>query len=1082
MAYETVLPATYTSLSISMSERSTPSLPDPALDLSSSLTSYARAEVNPTQRRCTSLERRVGNLRSCTAFWFKSSQVLRVCVVCSLILVAHAHAQSLDPARRISQYGHTVWRAQDGIVVAGSPITQTADGYIWMASIARDHLIRFDGTQFVSWQPPKDAPLPAKITFLLGAHDGSLWIGTRGGLSRFKDGQLFPYTKQSDTFGVSTIIEDHTGKIWLTRYHVPKGEGAICEVRDRNMHCYGPSDGVAATYGVGLAEDAAGNLWLTAENLYRWKPGTQATQYFNSFDHPQLLDVAPDHSGNMWAAMNETGPQFGVRYFHGGTWGEYSTRGFRSSTLKVNSLFVDRAGAVWIGTDTDGLYRVWNGTVDHFSKSDGLSGHEVESFYQDHEGNLWVSTDGGVDLFRNTAVITYSMDEGLSSSDVPTVLLSSDGTVWAGKEEYAGDAKAEFADILLPGPNQRFSKGPSFPGKIGPMLQDRSGALWLGLERNQLVVYEHGRVEKVFTRDGHVLQENILTIFEDQSGTILALTRTKLLSIKDRRVLEAIELPKRLAAAGYLAANPIGGVWIVGQREGVTLYQNGILQNYPLPASSKPFGVSGIVADRTDPLLLATTVGLFRWNGKSWDTLNETNGLPCNILMGAIKDRHGSLWLPANCGLLKMEALELQKWRQNPEIQPSFTTFDALDGERPPGRGYSFEPTASLGPDGKVWFANGGAIQMIDPDHVYTDLLAPPVHVEQLIADNRPFQTAGQPRLPPNTHNLEIDYTALSFSVPQKVLFRYFLEGHDKSWQGPVRRRQAFYTDLAPGNYRFHVVACNNSGVWNDTGAESVFVVEPTFYQTLWFKALMAIAVVGVLWALYLLRLKQATANVRERLLAQMEERERIARELHDTLLQGFQGITLRVQGVAKNMPAQDPLRRMIDDVLDRADEVLREARNRVRSLRRRTADEDELPDRLTKCGQELSKDHAATFTLAIVGEPKVLESTVQDEAYRIAGEALTNAFHHASASKIETEVTYDASALRIRVRDDGVGIDKAVLSNGHPGHWGLTGMRERARAIRAELNIWSREAAGTEVELVVPASIAYPREEMKAH
>ena len=209
-------------------------------------------------------------------------------------------------------------------------------------------------------------------------------------------------------------------------------------------------------------------------------------------------------------------------------------------------------------------------------------------------------------------------------------------------------------------------------------------------------------------------------------------------------------------------------------------------------------------------------------------------------------------------------------------------------------------------------------------------------------------------------------------------------------------------------------------------------------------------------------------------------ERERIARELHDTLLQGFQGITLRMQGVAKNMPSQDPLRKMMDDVLDRADEVLREARQRVRNLRRRTSDENEIGDRLTKCGQELAKDHSAAFTLAIVGEPRILESAVQDEAYRIVAEALTNAFRHASASKIEAEVTYDSSALRIRVRDDGVGIDKAVRSNGHPGHWGLAGMRERAHAIRAELKLWSRESAGTEVELVIPAAIAYPRDQRK--
>jgi signal transduction histidine kinase/ligand-binding sensor domain-containing protein len=1049
----------------------------PRFTLGLGLNASVRTKACPREGEGASLTKRATAEQGPNFSGTKSWHRFCVCLVGFLLSLAHSHAQSLDPTRLISQYGHTAWRTQDGGMCSNTPITQTADGYIWMASMARDHLIRFDGTQFVSWEPPKDNPLPGKITFLLGTRDGSLWIGTRAGASRLRDGQLSTITKASDSFGISVMIEDHAGKIWLTRYHAPKGEGGLCEVGDHGLRCYGSSDGVPASYGLGLAEDASGYLWFAGENLYRWKPGTQATQYFNTLKHPQLLDVATDHSGNVWASMAEVDPQFGVRYFHDGIWGEYSIPGFHSSTLRSNTLFVDRAGTLWIGTNEDGVYRVSNGVVDHFSRTDGLSGHEIAFFYEDHEGNLWVSTDGGVDLFRNTPVITYSMDEGLSSDSIQSVMAASDGTVWVGEQENTGEAAAIFADILRPGPNQRFSKGPSFPGRIGSMFQDRSGALWFALEKQQLVVYEHGRVEKVLARDGLVLNEEILVVFEDQSQNILALTKTKLLRIKNRRVLETIELPKRLSSGGFLSANPDGGIWILPKREErVTLYKNGNMQNHPLPTSKKPFGINGVVADPEDPLLLATWDGLFRWNGKNWGALNGTNGLPCNVLRGAIKDRHGSLWLPADCGLFKIEAFELQKWRENSENRPAFTIFDALDGARAVNKGVNVEPTMSLGRDGKVWLATGGVVQMIDPDHLYKNFLPPPLHVDQLIADSRSYQPAGQPRLPPNPHNLEIDYTAPSFSVPQKVLFRYFLEGHDKSWQGPVTRRQAFYTDLPPGNYRFHVVACNNSGVWNETGAVATFVVEPTFYQTAWFKALLAIAVVGVLWALYMLRLRQVTANVQERLLAQMEERERIARELHDTLLQGFQGITLRVQGVAKNIPAQDPIRKMMDEVLDRADGVLREARQRVRNLRRRTTDENDLADRLTKHGEELSKDHTAAFALAIVGEPKVLESTVQDEAYRIVGEALTNAFRHASASKIETEVTYDSSALRIRVRDDGVGIDKAVLSNGHPDHWGLTGMRERAHAIRAELNIWSREAAGTEVELVVPASIAYPR------
>jgi len=998
------------------------------------------------------------------------------CLVSFLVFAAQVRAQSLDPSRRISQYGHTTWRTQDGVVSVFTPITQTADGYVWMAAPGLDSIVRFDGVRFVPWRP-STGPFPSKVNFLLGARDGSLWIGTRGGLGRLKDGVFSNYSRPSDKSGVNEMLEDHQGTIWFTRYRIPPGEGALCKMEDSGPHCYGPSDGLAAGFALGLTEDPEGYLWFAAESLYRWKPGTQPTRYFESTSHPQLASVVADRAGNIWATMDEAGKNLGVRYFHDGVWGEYSTPDFHSSTLKSEALFVDRGGSVWIGTDDDGLYRIVDGSVDHFSTNDGLTGRGVSGFYEDREGNLWVATDGGVDLFRNTPVTTYSMDEGLSSGAVPTVLAASDGTVWAGKADKSGGKMATFADVLLPGPRHRFSSGPSFPGRIAAMLQDRSGALWFGLESKHLIVYDDGKVDDVLAQDGRLVEDQVLALVHEKSGDILALTPDRILRINHRRVVEAIPLPRHLAESGYLSENPTGGTWVVGKDEGVMLYRDGALNDLALPISTKPVKINAVVADSLDPLLLATTDGLSRWNGDHWDTLNETTSLPCNHLLEAIKDKHGALWLEANCGLLKIEASDLEAWRQSSESRPSFTLFDPRDGVRPPGRSYSFEPTASLGPDGKVWFAAGGAIQSIDPDHLNRNLLPPPVRVEQLIADGKSFAPDATATLPPNTHNLEIDYTALSFSVPQKVFFRYFLEGYDKSWLGPVTRRQAFYTNLAPGTYRFHVTACNDSGVWNETGTLTTFVIEPTFYQTTLFRSLVAVACIGALWAVYLLRMRQATANVQRRLLAQIEERERIARELHDTLLQGFQGITLRVQGVAKRLPAQDPLRHMIDEVLDRADGLLREARQRVRKLRRRATDINDLPARLAKYGEELAKEHDAAFSLAIVGDPRVLEPTVEDEASRIMGEAMTNAFRHASASKIETEVTYDSSALRMRVRDDGVGIQRTVLASGFPGHFGLIGMRERSRALRSELNIWSREAAGTEVELVIPASIAYPRE-----
>ena len=333
-----------------MSQSGTTSVREARFELRSRLVGFVHAHVKPTRHNEAPRTKCFEQRRKRIASGIRFERLLCLCALSSFFFLMRVHA--VDPSLRISQYGHTVWRVQDGMVASYTPITQTADGYIWMASTNKESLLRFDGSQFVPWLPPKGNPLPGKISFLLGTRDGSLWIGTRGGLSRLKDGQLSRYTKASDKFGISVMIEDHAGKIWLTRYRSPKGEGGLCEVGERGLRCYGPSDGVVARYGVGLAEDASGSLWFATENLDRWRPGTQAVEYFNSVEHPQLVDVAVDHSGDVWATMSEVGPKFGVRYFHNGIWSEYVAAGFHSSTLRAETLFVDSAGAVWIGTPT----------------------------------------------------------------------------------------------------------------------------------------------------------------------------------------------------------------------------------------------------------------------------------------------------------------------------------------------------------------------------------------------------------------------------------------------------------------------------------------------------------------------------------------------------------------------------------------------------------------------------------------------------------------------------------------------------------------------------------------------------------
>jgi signal transduction histidine kinase len=357
----------------------------------------------------------------------------------------------------------------------------------------------------------------------------------------------------------------------------------------------------------------------------------------------------------------------------------------------------------------------------------------------------------------------------------------------------------------------------------------------------------------------------------------------------------------------------------------------------------------------------------------------------------------------------------------------------------------------------------------------------PPVTIMAINASGREYSPySNEIRLPVGTTQLRIGYTANSLSVPQRVRFRYRLEGLDPGWQDVGDRREAIYTNVAPGTYRFKVIAANNDGVWNETGASRSLIVLPAYYQTTWFYVLSSLVAAALLSLAFWLRIRQVTATVRARLEQRIVERERIARDLHDTLLQGLQGLILRFQAVSARIPPHERASEMMESALTRADEVLIESRDRVKNLRSSSEMQSDLSSLLSEAARQFAQEHPTEFSVSIEGAPRNLHPILKEEALMIGREALSNAFRHAAARRIELEIAFGSIELRLRVRDDGRGVDPDVLeSGGRTGHWGLRGMRERAREIRAHLDVWSRPGHGTEVQLRVPASIAYrPRSE----
>jgi signal transduction histidine kinase len=439
------------------------------------------------------------------------------------------------------------------------------------------------------------------------------------------------------------------------------------------------------------------------------------------------------------------------------------------------------------------------------------------------------------------------------------------------------------------------------------------------------------------------------------------------------------------------------------------------------------------------------------------------------------------------CGLVRLSLPELDAWAvtadKDPKRQIQATIFDASDGVRGHSATTGYSPSVAKSTDGKLWFLPWDGVSVIDPRQLPFNKLPPPVYIERITADSKTYDAAsdvkGQAPLPPLVRDLKIDYTALSLVAPEKVLFRYRLEGWNRDWQDAGDRRQAFYGNLSPGKYRFRVRACNNSGVWNEAGTSLDFAIAPAYYQTTWFRLSCVGAFLALLGALYQLRLRQVARQFNMRLEERVGERTRIARDFHDTLLQSFQGVLMKFHAVTYMLMDLPEAQKTLETVIEQARQALTEGRDAVQGLRSSTVVTNDLARAISALGEELAADQTGRncpeFRVQVEGTPRDLAPLVRDEVHRIAGEALRNAFRHAQAGRIEVEIRYDQRRLRLRVQDNGKGIDPKVLcGGGRAGHYGLPGMHERAKLVGGKLAVWSELGSGTEAELTIPASVAY--------
>ena len=990
-------------------------------------------------------------------------RVLHRASICALSwLVAASAANALDSRLLITQHGHTAWRFADGDLPAPVyPITQTADGYLWIGTQAG--VVRYDGARFVPLTALTRTPLPDPfVVSLVAARDGSLWIGTSKGLSHWTNQQLTNYPDQSH--GVAAMLEDRSGALWLAS-RLPDDEVTLCRVAGAALRCYGKADGIdlpgSGRYVGTLTQDRAGNFWVSmVDSVLRWKPGSRSVA-FRADAKARAADgsvmfLAADPSGPLWLGIDARGAGLGLQQIVDGVLKAPLIPQIAPGSLAVQALFVDRTNTLWIGTLDQGIYRLHGDRIDHFDYSDGLSGDSVYWFYEDREGNLWVSTSGGIDRFRDLRVATFSRREGLSVAETDTLLATRDGRIWIGS--------AEALDILDHGHVVSLKAGHGLPGhQVTSLMQDAAGQIWVGID-NTLNLYSGGRFVPVNGLDGKPLGF-VLALAEDGAGNIWVNLRDKLVRIRDGRARE--ELIPGLGIT-HLAASPTAGLWLQLPNGDLARYRLGRFErfSYNLKDNTR----RSIIATPDGAVLGATDAGVVGWKDGRQRTLTATSGLPCNSINALTVDNRGALWLYAQCGLIEVPPDQVREWWQSGGLQVHARLLDFFDGVRPGRAPFVGAVTA---PDGRVWLANGTVVQMLDPLELPGPHTPPPVHIELVVADRKGYAANAEVRLPPNPRDLEIDYTAASLAVPQRVRFRYKLEGHDLSWQEPGNRRQAFYNDLAPGTYTFRVIASDTDANWTTVGDKLELTVAAAWYQRLWFRVLCGILGVAVIALLYRLRARQIATALGARFDERLAERTRLARELHDSLLQTIQGSKLVADDALEESGDLAAMRHALQRLSTWLARATQEGRAALNALRTSTMLSNDLVDGLKSASEGCIIYGAMDVVFSVDGEATDMHPIVRDEIYNIGYEAIRNACMHSKGSRLEVALTY-ARDLSLVVSDDGKGMDAATAVQGKSGHFGIRGMRERAQRIGADLTISSAERSGTEIRLVVPGRVIF--------
>lgn len=968
--------------------------------------------------------------------------------LCSLLFSAAPRLDAVTQRNLPDGYTRRVWQTQDGLPEnTVQAFAQTPDHYLWIGTSGG--LVRFDGVRFLAFDRENAPEIHEKSIFCLTvSRDGSLWAGTDGGgLLRYKNGVFRAYSVADGlTNGfIRAVYEDRAGTLWAGT-----DDGLFQLSGERFTRADGNSS-IPALAVHAIREDHLGRLWVGGSRLVMIE-GSQCKEFLLE-GYPsatRVKSILEAGDGTIWV-----GTVSGLQRPQGSLkTGRFEKISEVSTT--VRALRQDRAGTLWIGSIGGGLVRFRDGHFTRFQTPDNPPGSTVLAVFEDSEQNIWVGMQTGLLRLSRAAMSTFPLPDA-PNADFSTVYADPDGSLWvAGTHLYRIHTRRDYSELIsAPEPGIR----------VRNVLRDRSGAFWIGTDGHG--AYRSKGSSKVhYTTHNGLTNDFVRAFLESRDGSVWIATDEGINRWRDG-TLSNYRMDDGLCyfSIRALLEDSLGDIWI-GTDRGVSHWRDGKFVHDTVVSRLADEKVWAIHEDDDGGLWFGTRGGgLFRWRGGRLSSFGSQQGLASTSIFHILEDSRGTFWMSGPDGISSVSRGDLDKLADHPEFRPAVTLYGLSDGVEATQMHGGTQPAGALTSAGELWFpSNRGPVRVL-PDQTRPGDL-PQVVIEQVLVDGRETPIAGRLVVPPGEGRLEINYSAIRLRSQERIRFRYKLEGFDRDWTEALSTRAASYTNLPAGQYQFQVQAFEMNMPDRVTNASLPIMWRPHLYRSGWFLVTCAILILGSVLGGYRFRLRQ----VRQQFEAVLEERNRIAREMHDTVIQGCASASALLEAVVSLESNSEGTRKeLLDSARGQIRATVDEARQAVWNLRQERATSPHLIQLLGQMAEQVSHASGVPVKLEVTGTPVSLERAVEYVVLMVAREAVSNAVHHARPHEILIGIHFDAKSLQMRVVDDGQGFDPEDISVSQGSHFGLIGMQERIEHVDGQFAVESAPGKGTQLAFRVP-------------